>query len=59
MAVKIEKMRMRASRAENSKTGLYQDAIYANFTEAQESPQEICGENQRNGRDIREFFTCL
>jgi hypothetical protein len=46
---------MRASRAENSKAGLYQDAIYANFTEAQESPQEICGENQRNGRIFENF----
>jgi hypothetical protein len=38
MAVRIEKMRMRASRAENSKVGLDQNAIYANFPEAQESP---------------------
>ena len=59
MAVKIGKMRMRASRAGNSLAVPIMPLIYANFAEAQGSQCEICAENQGNGRHIRVLFTCL
>ena len=52
MAVKIGKMRIRASHSVDPKEDLFSEGIYSNFTEAQERSREMYVENQRNGGHI-------